>query len=401
MIRSTSLRRPFGTALALCVGAAAAHAQDRVVFSVTTSVNAPFGTLNNTELAQYDPATGLVTPWLRDATATYYTGDLNGDGLGDVWKNVDAFSVTMAAPDRIGEIYLSFSASFGGFLDGDILKLGSDGKLAVAWSEAQIVAAFGCTDGNVDVDALKVLPDGTVMLSFADNEASSILSTDQTGVITDGSVVSWDPATGIVQVVFTEANVDAMVSHALGKATATGDTKSISVDSSGNRVFTVQSPSSDDATIFSEANSGSIYLAESALGLPSTAEIDAFDFVPATCDFLVSHPASIAVPSIQALNVDFDGPPNRFFVLLLGLARGDTGAFPLPGFKGLALPVTDPLFLLSLGAVPFLFGSTDPSGHGVVYFPNAPAGLVLTIYGQPFDLSEGVLGTPIEVDFTG
>jgi hypothetical protein len=401
MFRSTSPRRPVGPALALLACAAPALAQDRVVFSVTTAVSAPFGTLNNTELAQYDPATGRVTPWLRDATATYYVGDLNGDGLGEVWRNVDALSVTMAAPDRVGAVHLSFSASFGSLLDGDVVLLGADGTLAVAWSEAQLVAAFGCTDGNVDVDALKVLPDGTLMVSFADNEASSILSTDQANVITDGSVVSWNPATGSVSVILTEGNVDALVSHALGKATATGDTKSITVDSTGELVFTVQSPSSDDATLFSAANNGSVYLAESALGLPSTAEIDAFDFVPATCDFLVSHASSTAIPSTAALSVDFDGAPNRSFVLLLGLARGDSDAFPVPGFKGLALPVNDPLFLLSLGAVPFLFGTTDASGHGAVDFPNAPAGLVLTVFGQPFDLSEGVLGTPIEVDFTG
>lgn len=402
MFRSTSLRRPFGPALALLVCAATARAQDRVVFSVTSSVTAPFGTLENTELAQYDPATGRVTPWLRDATATYYVGDTNGDGLGEIWKNVDAFSVTMAAPDRVGDVYLSFSANFAGFLDGDVVKLGSDGTLSVAWSEAQIVSAFGCTDGNVDLDALKVLPDGTLMVSFADNEASNILSTDQTNTITDGSVVSWDPASGVVQVVFTEGNVDSMVSHALGKAVTTGDTKSISVDSTGELVFTVQSPSTDDATIFSAANNGSVYLAESSLGLPSTTEIDAFDFVPATCDFLVSHANSTAVPSTTALSVELDGAPNRSFVLLLALARGDTAAWPMAGFKGLALPVDDPLFRLSLGSsAPFLFGTTDASGHGVVNFPNAPSGLVLTIFGQPFDLSEGVLGTPIEVDFTG
>jgi hypothetical protein len=394
-------RRPLGLALAFSVCAAAARAQDRVVFSLSSAVNAPFGTLNNTELAQYDPATGVVTPWLRDATAVYYTGDVDGDGVGDLWKNIDAFSVTMAAPDRIGTVYLSFSSGFGGFLDGDIVKLGASGKLEVAWSEAQIVAAFGCTDGGIDVDALKVLPDGTLLLSFADDEASSILSTDQPNVITDGSILSWNPATGQVGVVFTEGQVDQMVSQALGKSTKTGDTHGVSVDSAGDVVFSVQSPSSDDATIFSSANGGSVYLAESALGLPSSAEIDAFDFVPATADFLVSHASPTAIPSSSWLSVELTGAPNRNFVLLLGLARGNTDAFAVPGFEGLALPVNDPLFRLSLGAVPFLFGATDAAGRADVIFPSAPPGLVLTIFGQPFDLSEGVLGTPIEADFTG
>jgi hypothetical protein len=389
-------------ALAFAGAAApATRAQERIVFSLSSSASTPFGTLNDTELAQFDPSTGVLTPWLRDATAAFYTGDLDGDGKTDVWKDVDALGIVMAGPDRVGEVYLSFNTGFGSILDGDIVRLAPDGTLEVVYPEAQIASAFGCTDGNIDVDALHVFADGSMLLSFAEDEASSLFSTDTANVITDGSVLHWDPAQGVAGVTYTEGQIDQFVSNALGVATKTGDTLSIAVDSNGVFCFSVQSPTSNDATVFTDAAGGSIKMSESSLGLASTAEIDALDFMPASADFLTSHAPVRSVGSAQQLVIDVDGAANRDFVVLLALGRGDTSQFPLPGFKGLALPVTDPLLLISLSGVSYLFGKTDAAGHGSITLPNAPQGLVLTLFAQPFDLDEAVLGTPLAAELTG
>jgi len=398
--------RPFPrglAALALAGVSAAppAQAQDRVVFSLTSAATTPFGTLQDTELGQFDPATGVVAPWLREATAAFYTGDVDGDSKSDVWKDVDALAVVMGGPRRVRDVYVSFTTGVGAFLDGDVVRLAPDGTLAVAWSEAQIVAAFGCTDGGVDLDALHVYADGSMLLSFADDEASSIFSTDAANVITDGSVLFWDPIQGAEAVIYTEGAVDQMITTALGKATTAGDTLSVAVDATGAICFTVQSPSADDATVFSDAGGGSVVMKESALALASTVEIDALDFMPASADFLVSHAPLRVVDSTQQLVVEVWGAPVHDFVVLLGLGRGDASQFPLPGFQGLALPINDPLLLISLSGVPYLFGQTDASGHGSITLPNAPTGLVITLFAQPFDLDAAVLGTPLAAELTG
>ncbi len=397
--------RPFPprglVALALAgLSAPAATAQDRVVFSLSSSASTPFGTLQDTELAQFDPVTGALAPWLREATAAFYSGDVDGDGKSDVWKDVDALGVLTNGSNRVTDVFLSFSTTFGPFLDGDIVRLSPDGTIGVAYSEAQVATAFGCTDGNVDVDALHVYPDGTMLISFAEDEASSLLSTDSPNVITDGSVLFWNPAQSLVTVVYTESAIDAMVSNALGKATKSGDTLSLAVDSGGAICFTVQSPTSDDATIFSDAGGGSIVMKESALGLASTAEIDALDFVPSSVHFLTSHAPVRLVDSSTQLVVEVRGAPSHDFVVLLAVGRGDSSRFPLHGFEGFALPITDPLLPISLGSN-WLYGQTDPSGFGSITFPLAPVGLVLTLFAQPFDITDVTLGTPLAAELIG
>jgi hypothetical protein len=324
---------------------------------------------------------------------------VNGDGQSDVWKDVDALAVVMASPRRVRDVYVSFTTTVGPFLDGDIVRLAPDGTLEVAWSEAQIVSAFGCTDGNVDLDALHVYADGSMLLSFADDEASSVLSTDTPNVITDGSVLLWDPIQGVEAVVYTEGEVDQMITTALGKATTAGDTLSLAVDSGGAICFTVQSPSADDATVFRRRRR--IGRDEGV----ASARVDGgdrrADFMPASADFVVSHAPLRVVDATQQLVVEVWGAAVHGFVVLLGLGRGDASQFPLPGFQGLALPINDPLLLISLGGVPYLFGQTDASGHGSITLPNAPTGLVITLFAQPFDLDAAVLGTPLAAELTG
>jgi hypothetical protein len=402
MVSSRLSRRSLVPALAPFVWlacAASAPAQDAVIFSLSGNATAPFGPLNDSELACHDPATGTTRPWLMDATGAFYNGDVNGDGLVDLWKDVDALWVSENR-GQVVDVWLSFNTTVGSFKDGDVVRLKETGELELVYSEKQLMQAFGLTDGQMDVDGLTVDGNGVVYVSFDSDEASNLLSTDKPNVVTDGSVVWWNPATNQVGVLYTEGQIDSLVTHALGKSTKSGDTRDFAFDSSGAFCFCVQSPSSDDATVFSDANGGTVYVKESALGCGAV-EMDALDLQAAPIDYPVARASAQAVPANSVLTVDLDETAaNDLCVLLLSATVDDTRAYPFNGFMGLALDPTDPLFVYSLQDT-WTYGTTDSSGHCTITFPAAPAGIVLTLFAQPYDFTTHRVGTPIAVDFTG
>ncbi len=407
MARSFAGRRSVGLArlvgviglFGICGGIAAA--QESVIFSLSSSATAGFGTLEDTELAIYDDAAGVIRPWLMAPTAAYYAGDVDGDGLTDAWKDVDALYVEQAGK-RVTGVQVSFNTSFGPFLDGDLVGLGSTGVLELVHSEAEIVAALGINDGNMDVDALHVGSNGRIYLSFGDDENSAILSTDSPGVITDGSIVWWDPVNQTVGVELIEGQVDAFVSQALNKTTKTADTLGVTIDSNGVICFSVQSPSSDDGAVFSAANGGEYVHREADLGFSVTVEIDALDLQSAPIGFLAARATPRIVPGNAVTTVDVDrNPAAHPFLLLLSTARADTKLFPFKGFFGLGLDPADPLFSASIADLPWAYGVTDVAGHGTIVFPAAPVGVVLTLFCQPYDFGDHSYGTPIAIELTG
>ena len=176
---------------------------------------------------------------------------------------------------------------------------------------------------------------------------------------------------------------------------------SLAAASNGAICFTVQSPSSDDASVFSEVNGGTLLIREADLGFTNAVEADGLDLHVAAPSFLAAHAATRSIQANGVLTVDLYGrPASDRFVLLLGLQRGDADTFPFAGFRGLALAPADPLFTLAL-SFPWLYGATDASGHGSVVFPPAPPGIVLTLFAQAYDLDTHTIGTPIAVEFEG
>ncbi|MBM4016149.1 MAG: hypothetical protein FJ293_14465 [Planctomycetes bacterium] len=392
--------RGAGAAAMAALFAGGAAAQEAPLFSLTASATAPWGTLADTELARFDPVLGRCVPWLSIATGAFYGGDVTGDGATDDWKDVDAIWIGRQI-DRITDVYISFNTTHGPWLDGDLLRLAEDGTLQRIHSEAALIAAFGLTDGQVDVDGLHIAIDGRILLSFGDDEASTMLSTDHPGVITDGSIVVFDPARATVSVVLTEGEVDARVSNALGKTTKAVDTLGIAMDAAGVLCFSVQSPSSDDATTFRDRNGGEVLLAESALQLAGTPEFDALEVVDGSAPFLAAR----VTPRLVAANVqaqfDVEGPANHLLLVTLSFARGSALAFPEDGFFGLLLEPADPLFAASLADLPWSYAATDASGRATVLFDPAPAGIVVTIFAQAYDFDGNAFGTPVAIELTG
>jgi hypothetical protein len=377
-----------------------AVAQEAPLFSLSGAATAPWGTLADTELARFDPVLGRCVPWLSAATGAYFGGDVTGDGATDDWKDVDAVWIGRQL-DRITDVYISFNTTHGKWLDGDLLRLSEAGDLQLVHSEATLIAAFGLTDGQMDVDGLHVAADGRILISFGDDERSTLLSTDAPGVITDGSIVVWDPARSTVDVVLTEAEVDARVSNALGKKTKTTDTLGIAMDGAGVLCFSVQSPSSDDATTFRDLNGGEVLLAESALQLGGSPEFDALEIVDGSAPFLAARVTPRLVAGNVQAQFDVEGPANHLLIVTLSFTRGDAGNFPEDGFFGLHLDPADPLFAASLADLPWTYALTDASGRATIVFDPAPPGFVLTVFAQAYDFDGKAFGTPVAIELTG
>ncbi|MBL8840479.1 MAG: hypothetical protein JNL90_03000 [Planctomycetes bacterium] len=391
------------SALALLASSALAlpaSAQEQILFSLSAGGTAPFGALADTEVARFDPLSGRCLPWLSSASGAFFAGDLDGDGDSDEWKDVDALHVEQAG-GRITALYVSFNATTGPWLDGDVVRIGSDGLLEIAWTEAELIAAFGFIDGQVDVDAFHVAPDGRLLLSFAEDEASTLLSTDATGVVTDGSVVTWDPLLALPGVETTEGAIDALVSNALGKSVKTGDTLSVALDAGGALCFTVQSPTSDDATLFRAANGGEVVVSEPAFQLTGSPEIDALALVDAATEFLATRVTPRSIPANVSATVTLDGAPNHAFVVTLSLTRGDAASFTGRGFAGLFLDPTDLLFAASLADFTFTWGATDGAGSATLQFDPAPPGIALTVFAQAYDFDGATFGAPLALELEG
>jgi len=75
--------------------------------------------------------------------------------------------------------------------------------------------------------------------------------------------VAWDPTAGMVWVVYPEGAIDVLVSQALGSTQSTADTKGVSRNPvTGDLLFCVQSPSAHHGSVFSDADAGSLHVAE-------------------------------------------------------------------------------------------------------------------------------------------
>jgi hypothetical protein len=377
----------------------AAIGQDAFVFSFSGNGQWPALTVEDQEVASFDPATGMARPYFSTANGAFFTGDLNGDGLADEWGDVDALCVAPGTARRAGVAWLSLISDQGPFEDGDILHVDQTGVLQVALAEDALVSAFGVTDGNLDVDALHWDPQGDVLLSFAEDEDSSVLSTDSVGLITDGSILQYNPASGAVALVYTEADVDQMVTQARGAITTTGDVLALALHSSGELYFSVQSPSSDDATVFSDAAGGTLVLAEAQLGLTNAAELVAMALASMPFVGLQATPrAPIAGESVQIIVAS--AQPSQSCSVLLSWQPASSTTFPGAGFHGLFVDPSDPLFSVGL-AMAWTYATTDAAGQATIQVPSVPVGVQGQLFGQVFDWTSATFGTPFVIDLQG
>jgi len=329
-------------------------------------------------------------------TLSALAGELTGS-LHHVFGDVDALHIAPATPAHRG-LYISLTSNENSFLDGDVLRA-TDIGFEVAYSEGSFSTAAGCSDGNVDVDAFHLDPDGRLLFSFAEDEASSTLSGDTPGVIADGDVLSWLPGQGPAAFVLLESQVDALVSHALGVATVTGEVKGLTRDpATGSVLFCVQSPTAHDASVFTTDGGGALWTghSESDFGFTAAAELDALAITPyrwPATTVTSEHPQPGETIEVQV----HDAEPGVPIVLLLALDLGPA-QFACDGWGGLVL-APDALFGASLKLLPFRTVVPDAFGQ-------ASLGSVIPLGASPVDLylqgvsllAPHVAGNPLVVE---
>jgi hypothetical protein len=343
------------------------------------------------------PAMGMPYVSIPSETSAALAGPSGSSTTHHVFGDVDALHDAGGSPAQDG-LYISLVSNEAGFLDGDVLR-GSASGFQVFLSEADFITACGATDGNVDVDAFHLEPNGRVLFSFAENEASAFLSGNTPGVIADGAVLTWMPSQGTADILYRESEIDALVSAALGSATTTGEVKAVSRDpNTGALLFTVQSPSAHDASIFSDESGGMLLagMEESTWNFGSATEFDALSAAPRVWPALSVSAGKPAVGATETLMLR-GGQPGAAYIVLLALSIG-APQIPTDGWGGLVLG-TDFLFQASVLLAPQRTIVTDGIGEANLGFMVPPAAQAVDLFLQAVALASPHAATnPIVVE---
>ena len=285
-----------------------------------------------------------------------------------------------------------------GFLDGDVLRGGSEG-FEVFLAEQDFIAACGLVDGNADIDAFHIDPDGRVFFSFAENEASSFLGGDTPLVIADGAILLWMPFVGSADILFRESEVDSFVGTALGSAVSVGDVKGLSRDPIGqDLLFTVQSPTEHDASVFSTSNGGMVVpgLDEDSWAFSSSTEFDALSVVSRTWPALGTS-NSLPQNGVSEFLTIRGGEPDAAYFVMIALALGDP-QIPTGGWGGLVL-ANDALFAVSLELALERTIVTNGLGEANLGFVIPAGAIAVDLFVQAVAISPPYVGTnPIVVE---
>lgn len=341
-------------------------------------------------------------PWAKTLFPLQAWQALWGDQDGDTWadgpQGLDALDLPSRADGRgvtLLDLLFSMERDAFGWKDGDILGLDTDGKPYAVVMEDTLVQALSLTGGGIDLDALCRQEDGSYWFSLKDRATSAVH-----GVMEDGAILSYQPNTGVTQVIATEAEVQTWVSAARGSSQSLGDVKSLARHPhTGILLFTIQSPSADDATVFTNQGGGYALSgwSESAWKFQLPTEIDGLCFpadwqpqVPILATDLNHLPPSSPIQIRLRHATPFSLVRGRVASeqAVRRSARGGLG-ISTPGRGGIALrwPVA-PEFPLT----------TDRDGNATYdgFTPPLPAGASFAWFSyQVIDLGEGGISTPL------
>lgn len=369
-----------------------------VVLSLSGSGDLGVLTVDDEELIVAAPS-GAMRLFLGDESLALHFGDLDLDGVDDEPNDVDALEIVPVPPGTpmIAGVYFSLVSDQGGILDGDVVRFdpgGPNGGLEVVWPESQIQAAIQANDGNIDVDAVSIAPDGSLWFSLAEDEASGPSAV----VIADDDVLRLAPGAATAEIVFTGAQLEAMVQNALGATVAIGDVKGIDVDAT-QLLFTVQSPSSDDATVFSTLGGGTVHLAEAGMGFFNAAEADALAIYEGE-SFPGVTGTSPNPKAGEAMTIGvFGTTPGQPFVLLLSGGMMLTGSnITLGGYGVVALDPQDVMFLVGLANAPALAAVADAAGNGAIVGTLPSTTSVYDLGIQALDVATGNVSAPMRLE---
>lgn len=385
------------------VGLLAAGLQDPAASSVRTALasasaatsTADDATCSDVALLRFAEGDAGARLYLADAGWNALLGDADGDQNFDLPDGVDALAaigLDPAQPTTVLDLWFSTDGDGPAWNDGDVLRMGVGGAIVVVHAEDEFRTALGTT-AALDLDALERDEQGRIWFSLRDGVTSSTL-----GAIEDGDVLILDPATGQAWRYATELEVQAWVDHAEPGLGAMGDLKSLAFDSvTGALLFTVQSPTSDDASVFS-AEGGGARLAgfeEGAWAFTTSTELDALTFPRGA----LPEPPQLSADrsrAAQGESVNFLVKRATPGALLYGLAglRRPAPALTRGGFQVAALDPAGPVLRWGSVNTPWI---ADAQGQASITLvaPTLPATWTVgEIVYQALDASGRGLSTP-------
>jgi len=370
----TALARCALSAAAWASCAALAAAQAPVLLASTTDDLAavPGGQPAIDEAALVRLESGVLPRvWMQPAHWLASAGFEPGD--------VDALALRPGLdPAHYRSLAFSLQANEGGALDGDVLMIGSDGKVDILYSEFELAQLMNANGANFDLDAIAFDGLGRMLFSLQDNLANTGL-----GDVLDGDVLRLE-TNGAITRVYSEADVQALVQTATGSTAAIADVLAIEWHA-GETWVVVQSPSGVDGGVIALDPVAQLRFAESELGLGG-AELDALCVWPKEADGLALDfgPAS-AAPGTQVHGELHGGVPFRPVWVAIA---GNAGFLNAGGFGGSGawfLDPNDPALLGSIATGNFAIGLLDAQGRLAQDF-TLPSG---TVGGLGFDQESG------------
>jgi hypothetical protein len=337
--------------------------------------------------------------WLPEGAWQALLGDVDANGLADAPAGIDAlswYSASSTAPRRVTDLLFSSDADFLGWKDGDILRLNSAGDLEILYSEDHIRLALGAT-GALDVDALERRDDGLIWFSLRDALSSSAF-----GPIEDGDILIYEPGSGTAWRHATELQVQAWVDQAMPGAGDFGDLKSLAFHPlTGELLFTVQSPSAADASVFSAAGGGSLLpdFEEARWGFLQSTELDALTFsvgAPSQAPVITAEVSIATQNQTFGLTVRHAAPNASLF----GLVGASRKLIPTRrgGFGYVAFDPSGPTRTWPAAQAGHM--SADANGTVITSFtaPQLPPGHPgLDLIFQAWDINAAQLSTPVLV----
>jgi hypothetical protein len=379
-------------------------ARGEIVVSLSGDVASPHGAFGDEECLVVAPG-GTPRHFCTDDGLAFYFGDRNGDGVLDVPNDVDALAFLPPAASSSGApalsgLVFSMLADQAGIKDGDIVRLAPEivpQGLEVLYSEGVLVAALEVNDGNIDVDAIAIAPDGTLLFSLAEDEslgAAQVVAQDET-------IFALAPGATQATVLYDAATIEQIARTALGITTPIGDVTSLEWDG-GELLFTVLSPTANDATILSTAGGGTVWqgATEASFGFGVEVEIDALALRGGTPFPAVDVDPSKAVAG-TAVTVRGEGftPGGFAFFALSGVAAPLGVGLPAPGFGAVVTSPADPVFLAAAAQAGALLAPVDPTGRAMIAGPAPDAGgLAYDLIIQAYDTASGRFSHPVALE---
>ncbi|MEW6747364.1 MAG: hypothetical protein AB1486_31925 [Planctomycetota bacterium] len=385
-------------ALALLTAGTGAGAEG-VIFSLTGQGSLPSFEGADKDLFRHVGGE-LSAPFVTSQGMAFLVGDLDSNGVCDDLTNIDGLDIVPQEFPSPRGFLLSVVSDMAGIKDGDIFRPSPNGGPEVVFAEDVLVSAIGATDGNIDVDALYLSPlDGSLLFSVAEDEASAFLSGSTPGYVGDDEILRLAAGAPAATILYDAQAVRATVGKALGvDPFDVKDVLSLTAGPDGAVWFTIQSPSEHDATVFSMRDGGIVVDGhrETDFGFLNGVEIDALAFVASLPEFLAVRTDPVRPSASDTPRIDlWCGSPGAPFQVLLSLSAADPSLHPLPGFGGLYLDPTSPLFAVVLRAAPFFGGWLDAEGRGQLVLPAPSIPDLIDIAIQVLDGSRLAISHPV------